>query len=440
MAAAGAALEIGGANTLRGGKRSYDPRVLTGNYVEDRLEPKFEGTRPDARSTTRQMELEATHGRVKRFGVGLRDTSAKFDDTIDYGNVVEYDKKAGAETWKSVTRSTHERPTELAKVGKGGAGGDFSTAFTMTKNALTSDPDALDEYRGRWAREGGKAAERRFTSQFNRAVNPTVAKSHQVRVTRRLPGVPKPVEDFRDKITERGGMNGIRSIARIFRIIDDSGDKRLSRVEFKNCLADYGLAFTETEFFSLFRYFDRDGNDYIDYDEFLRGVRGEMNERRRAIVDQAFAVVDKTGDGVVTVADLALAYDTSQHPDVQSGKLTREECLADFLGQWESGKGGSVRDGKVTPDEFADYYTDISSSVFDDDEFELIIRNAWHIAGGEGAAENTANLRVLATLEDGSMRVVCVNDDLGLDKEDEAEIIRRLAKQGVVATDVSLNL
>lgn len=154
-----------------------------------------------------------------------------------------YDKRAGADTWKSITRSTHARPQDMSK---GGAGGEFSSAFHLTAHDITQNPAALDEYRKRWAREGESAASRRFTSQFNRSVNKTVTKEHQVRVTRRLPGVPKPVEEFRNKIAERGGMNGIRAIARIFRIIDDSGDRRLSRVEFKNCLTDYGLSFTET--------------------------------------------------------------------------------------------------------------------------------------------------------------------------------------------------
>ena len=38
----------------------------------------------------------------------------------------------------------------------------------------------------------------------------------------------------------------------------------------------------------LFNGFDRDGNSRIQYDEFLRGVRGEMSADRKALVVEAF--------------------------------------------------------------------------------------------------------------------------------------------------------
>jgi hypothetical protein len=47
---------------------------------------------------------------------------------------------------------------------------------------------------------------------------------------------------------------------------------------------------------------------------------------------------------------------------------------------WETHK----KDGIVTVEEFLDYYKDISASIDGDDYFELVIRNAWHIDGGEG--------------------------------------------------------
>ena len=50
-----------------------------------------------------------------------------------------------------------------------------------------------------------------------------------------------------------------------------------------------------------------------------------------------------------------------------------------------------------TIEEFEDYYKDLSASIDDDDYFELMIRNAWHMEGGEGWCEETTIKRVLKT-------------------------------------------
>jgi Ca2+-binding EF-hand superfamily protein len=38
----------------------------------------------------------------------------------------------------------------------------------------------------------------------------------------------------------------------------------------------------------------------------------------------AFRVLDKTGDGVVTLKDVLMAYDCSKHPDFINGTKTKE--------------------------------------------------------------------------------------------------------------------
>ena len=48
-----------------------------------------------------------------------------------------------------------------------------------------------------------------------------------------------------------------------------------------------------------------------------------------------------------------------------------------------------------TFEEFCDYYKEISASIDGDDYFELMIRNAWRIAGGEGAASLKRRQRVV---------------------------------------------
>lgn len=47
--------------------------------------------------------------------------------------------------------------------------------------------------------------------------------------------------------------------------------------EFKKACKDFRVGLEDKDSERLFRIFDRDGSGSIDYDEFLRGVRGEMN-------------------------------------------------------------------------------------------------------------------------------------------------------------------
>jgi len=242
------------------------------------------------------------------------------------------------------------------------------------------------------------------------------------------------MEKLRQKIITRGGSSGIRSLQRLLAIMDDNGDKRLSKDEFKYGLRDYGIDLTATELDQLFAYFDRDNNGYVDVTEFLVGVRGDLNARRKACIRMAFNVLDTDGSGYVTVEEIADVYDVSQNPEVISGKRTTKEALLEFMGQWESGE----KDGVVSYEEFENYYKEISASIDGDDYFELMIRNAWRIAGGAGQAANTANLRVLVTDKDGKQRVATVEKELGLKAGDRDEIRRRLMAQGVDAVNIEL--
>ena len=235
------------------------------------------------------------------------------------------------------------------------------------------------------------------------------------------------LEVIRGKVVERGGSNGIRSLSRLLAIMDDNGDKRLSKEELMYGLRDYGISLSSGELDAVFGELDRDHNGYIDLDEFLIGIKGDMNARRKGLVKLAFRSLDKDGSGVVTIEELVDVYDFSHHPDVVAGRVTARQALKDFMKQWD---GGDM-DGNITYQEFEDYYKGISASIDDDDNFELMIRNAWRIAGGTGMAANTANKRVLVTNKDGSQQVVTVENELGVRPGDVDGYRKRLAQQGV---------
>lgn len=70
------------------------------------------------------------------------------------------------------------------------------------------------------------------------------------------------------------------------------------------------------------------------------------------------------------------------HPDVKSGKRTEDEVLKEFLETFESHynvMNGKKADGIVTPDEFLEYYANVSANIESDAYFELMMSNAWNI-------------------------------------------------------------
>ncbi len=68
-----------------------------------------------------------------------------------------------------------------------------------------------------------------------------------------------------------------------------------------------------------------------------------MNNFRRKLVDQAFDILDKTGNGVIEMDDITDTYNARYHPDVRDGKKTEEEVLMEFLETFEAHHNSQVK-------------------------------------------------------------------------------------------------
>jgi len=153
---------------------------------------------------------------------------------------------------------------------------------------------------------------------------------------------------------------------------------------------------------------------------------------------------------------------------VPAGKPTGQHCdlgtrhWGDVLQEMEARPPPVDPDAHVTEEAFQDYYTMLSSSIPDDDIFERTLRDPWRAQEVHELSQTTRSLlrgearpdappsgvRVVATLEDGSKRVLVLRDDLDIAKgsgragadhgqmwtwgnEVQPEVVRRLEKQGV---------
>ena len=157
--------------------------------------------------------------------------------------------------------------------------------------------------------------------------------------------------------------------------MDKNGNGTLDPVEFKYAMQDYGVSLTEQEISAIIKNFDTHRDGKLSFTELLRALQGDLSARRIAVIDGAYAKLDKDGSGLVTLDDIKAIYDASYHPEVISGKLSAEQALLNFMGVWETHK----KDGIVTRAEFEDYYKDLSAGIDSDDYFETMVRNAWKL-------------------------------------------------------------
>ena len=147
-------------------------------------------------------------------------------------------------------------------------------------------------------------------------------------------------------------------------------------------LHDQRMNFDKEEMVRLCNIFDQNGDGVIDYDEFLYGIRGEMNQFRKDICMKAFKVMDKDRSGVIDISDIKGVYNAKKHPEVIAGKKTEDQVLIEFLDTFDVHHGihkDDPKDGNVTPDEWIEYYNTVSMSIDDDAYFELMMNNTWNL-------------------------------------------------------------
>ena len=192
--------------------------------------------------------------------------------------------------------------------------------------------------------------------------------------------MPVDVEDVLDRLRtqlKKRGAEGLLGLARSFKICDTNGSGQLDAEELGKCFRLCKIGMSNQEVDELHTYFDRGRNGTVSFDEFVKTIRGKMNEPRLKLVTKAFRALDAAGDGngVLTFEDIAPAFNAAEHPDVKDGTKTQQQVLGDFLAAFEGPSGN--QDGTVTEIEWINYYENLSAGIDEDDFFCTMVANTW---------------------------------------------------------------
>ncbi|WAQ95812.1 CAPSL-like protein [Mya arenaria] len=123
-----------------------------------------------------------------------------------------------------------------------------------------------------------------------------------------------------------------------------------------------------------FRHMDLDFNKReIYFFEFVAKLRPPMNTARNHVANEVFDKLDANDNNVLETDDLKIVYSSNarKHPKYMSGEWTEEQVLRNFLDSIDT---PGNPDGKVTREEFLNYYAGVSATVDDDSYFDLMMR------------------------------------------------------------------
>ena len=191
---------------------------------------------------------------------------------------------------------------------------------------------------------------------------------------------------LRSIMIQRGYIS-IMSMRRTFMLVDENSTKEISFDEFEKIFKTYRYDLSETEINNLFNYFDKEGNGYIKYEEFLNELCNNLNQFRKDILKQVFNKLDEKEKGFITVGIIRHEYNPKGNPLVRQGKRNEDEILAEFLDVLEyhfnllieKNEDIDVNELEVDFEEFCNFYKNISLCIEDDKYFEIMVLSEWGI-------------------------------------------------------------
>ena len=150
--------------------------------------------------------------------------------------------------------------------------------------------------------------------------------------------------DLTKKIRKVLGHKGIRELGKTFNSFDSDANHEINSQEFFDGLSKLGCDLSYSESKLILSHYDTSRNSTIDYNEFIKGVYGQMSPMKKNKVQNVFNKLDKTGKGKISTLDLKIAFNASSHPMVIQKLQTSDEAFVAFLSNFAD----NSNDGTIT--------------------------------------------------------------------------------------------
>ena len=187
------------------------------------------------------------------------------------------------------------------------------------------------------------------------------------------------IEKLKEKINTNNGMTYYTLIKNL-KANEEKLSQTVSLDELSISLQQLHLNISSNDIYELFNYLDSEKIGRISTSDILNLITEPINEKRTIYLVKVFKSIDSDKKGEISINKLKNIFNAKNHPDVSDNIRNEDEIYNQFCYTFDIFiRFNNILNYSINLEQFIDYYSGISPSIKEDEEFQKILEKVWDV-------------------------------------------------------------
>ena len=187
------------------------------------------------------------------------------------------------------------------------------------------------------------------------------------------------IEKLKEKINTNNGMTYYTLIKNL-KANEEKLSQTVSLDELSISLQQLHLNISSNDIYELFNYLDSEKIGRISTSDILNLITEPINEKRKIYLVKVFKSIDSDKKGEISINKLKNIFNAKNHPDVSDNIRKEDEIYNQFCYTLDIFiRFNNILNYSINLEQFIDYYSGISPSINEDEEFQKILEKVWDV-------------------------------------------------------------
>ena len=187
------------------------------------------------------------------------------------------------------------------------------------------------------------------------------------------------IEKLKEKINTNNGMTYYTLIKNL-KANEEKLSQTVSLDELSISLQQLHLNISSNYIYELFNYLDSEKIGRISTSDILNLITEPINEKRKIYLVKVFKSIDSDKKGEISINKLKNIFNAKNHPVVSDNIRKEDEIYNQFCYTLDIFiRFNNILNYSINLEQFIDYYSGISPSINEDEEFQKILEKVWDV-------------------------------------------------------------